>query len=218
MLALAALLASGAIGIDMDQTVAFQAFAFVVCLLAVSVGAALFFRGRFTVERLLPRFGSVGQPFSYHLKVRNNRARSFRDLEVLENLSDPRPTRAEFPAPTRFDVTMRGIRVTRSQPLRVDNRQAVVSPVALPVLSARGVAEARVELLPLKRGPLRFTGVTVARMDPFRLFRGFVRVPLPETVLILPRRYPLPDITLPGTRNTLLYFINIQVCLKVILL
>jgi uncharacterized protein (DUF58 family) len=58
-----------------------------------------------------------------------------------------------------------------------------------------------VEVLPLRRGPLRFTGVTVARRDPFGWFRGFVRVPLPQTVLILPKRYPLPRLTLPGKRE-----------------
>jgi uncharacterized protein (DUF58 family) len=33
------------------------------------------------------------------------------------------------------------------------------------------------------------------------LVRGFARVKLPETVLILPKRYPLPDVQLPGTRS-----------------
>ena len=30
------------------------------------------------------------------------------------------------------------------------------------------------------------------------MFRAFVKVPLPQTVLILPKRYPLPPIALPG--------------------
>ena len=54
------------------------------------------------------------------------------------------------------------------------------------------------ELLPLRRGILRFTGVTLARPDPLGLFRSFVKVPAPQTVLILPKRYPLPPIALPG--------------------
>jgi uncharacterized protein (DUF58 family) len=53
--------------------------------------------------------------------------------------------------------------------------------------------------MPLKRGPLRLTGITIARPDPFGLFRAFVTVPLPQTVLILPRRYRVPPIALPGT-------------------
>src|SRR5262249_52154644 len=33
------------------------------------------------------------------------------------------------------------------------------------------------------------------------LFRGFARVSLPQTVLILPKRYPLPEFALPGTHK-----------------
>jgi len=39
----------------------------------------------------------------------------------------------------------------------------------------------------------------VARADPLGLFRAWWRVALPQTVLILPRRYPLPPISMPGT-------------------
>ena len=48
-------------------------------------------------------------------------------------------------------------------------------------------------------GILRFTGVTLARPDPLGLFRAFSRIAAPQTVLILPKRYPLPPIALPGT-------------------
>jgi hypothetical protein len=54
-------------------------------------------------------------------------------------------------------------------------------------------------LTPLRRGVLRFTGVTLARPDVFGLFRAFAKAPLPQTVFILPKRYSLPPIALPGT-------------------
>jgi uncharacterized protein (DUF58 family) len=54
------------------------------------------------------------------------------------------------------------------------------------------------EILPLRRGVLPLTGVTVARPDPLGLFRSFVVLSAPQTVLVLPRRYPLPSIALPG--------------------
>jgi uncharacterized protein (DUF58 family) len=31
------------------------------------------------------------------------------------------------------------------------------------------------------------------------LFRAFVKVPAPDTIVVLPRRYPMPPVTLPGT-------------------
>jgi uncharacterized protein (DUF58 family) len=45
---------------------------------------------------------------------------------------------------------------------------------------------------------LRFAGLTLARPDPLGLFRALSTVPLPQTVLILPKRYALPAIALPG--------------------
>jgi uncharacterized protein (DUF58 family) len=201
LLALAAAVVSGAIGIDMDQTVAFQAFAFVVCLLAVSMASAVFFRVRFAVRRVLPRFGSVGNSFTYPVQVRKLAGRARRDLEVLEDLADPRPSLSGFAHFLQERSRGGSFRMALTWPPALNQRAAIVKPAALPALTARGDAEARVEVLPLRRGPLRFTGATVARPDPFGLFRAFVRVPLPETVLILPKRYPLPDLKLPGTRS-----------------
>lgn len=201
LLALAAAIVSGAIGIDMDQTVAFQSFAFVVCLLVVALVAAIFFRGKFAVRRVLPRFGSVGKSFAYPVQVRKLAGRARHDLEVLEDLADPRPTLAEFSRHFRQRSRGGSFRILLTFPPALSQRAAIVKPATLPALTARGEAEARVEVFPLRRGPLRFTGVTLARPDPFGLFRAFARVPLPETVLILPKRYPLPDLKLPGTRS-----------------
>jgi uncharacterized protein (DUF58 family) len=199
-LAVAGFFASGAISVNMEQTVAFHGFALIICLLVVAMSASLFFRGRFSVQRFLPRFGTVEQPLSYLVTVRNRNGHRLQHLELLENLADPRPSRAEFAAHQRESLrrTLR-LKVTPAPPL--DLRQALTRPAALPALPPGGRSDARVELLPLRRGPLRFTGVMVARTDPFGWFRGFVRVPLPQSVLILPKRYPLPRLTLPGTKE-----------------
>ena len=55
------------------------------------------------------------------------------------------------------------------------------------------------EVTPLRRGILRFNGLTLARADALGLFRGFARVHAPHTVMVLPKRYPLPPLELPGT-------------------
>ncbi len=201
MLALMALAASGAIGADMDQTVAFQVFAFLFSLLTVSMLTAPFFRGRFTARRILPRFGSVGQPLAYHVVIRNASKRTHRHLEIIDELVDPRPTKAEFIRTSRRLVLegFRKLRLVSSVPL-----QPIASglkPVELPALRAGAETTVRSEMIPLRRGALRFAAVTVARPDPLGLFRGFVRTPLEQSVLVLPKRYPLPNFTLPGSRT-----------------
>jgi len=206
LLAMAALIAAGVIGVDMDQTVAFQGFALAACLLVVAMLLAPFFRGKFAVERFLPRYGSVGQPFTYVVTVRNLGTTAWRELEFLEELADPRPTYAEYVATKRAISKTRAFRIARhpggiSGGVAGGRHAMLPKPAPLPVMPVRGEVEARVELTPLQRGPLRLTGAAVARSDPLGLFRAFVRVPRAETVLILPKRYVLPAIPLPGTRQ-----------------
>lgn len=201
LLALIALAASGAVGADMDQTVAFQIFAFLLSLLLVSMLAAPFFRGRFVARRILPRFGSVGQPLAYHVVVRNATRRTQRTLEVIDELVDPRPTRAEFTR-ARRRLVLEGFRKLRlAAPVPLQPIASGVKPVALPNLREHAEATVRSEMIPLRRGALRFAAVIIARPDPLGLFRGFIRTPLPQSVLILPKRYPLPNFTLPGSRT-----------------
>ena len=201
ILALASLGVTGAIGIDMDQTVAFQGLALLICLLAVAMVAAWFFRGRFSAHRWLPRFGSVGQPLRYLVTLHNHNNRRLEHLDLFENLADPRPTLNEYIDGQKEQARARRGWFWRLGSRSPDVRRAVTGPAAVPTLPASGQTEVHVELMPLKRGPLRFTGLTVAQPDPLGWFRGFIRVALPQTVLILPKRYPLPAFSLPGTRQ-----------------
>ena len=59
----------------------------------------------------------------------------------------------------------------------------------------------RVQGLAYRRGTLRLEGATVARADPLGLIRSLARVALPDRVVVLPRRYSLPRLTLPGARR-----------------
>ncbi|MHC1767814.1 MAG: DUF58 domain-containing protein [Verrucomicrobiia bacterium] len=192
---------AGAVGSDIDQSVAFQAFALQSCLLAVALAWAPFFRGSFAVQRSLPRLASVDQPFRYRVEVRNNGRRSYRHLEMLEDLAQPLPTFDEFARMVRPTSKMRAFRLAPSTHPRIEHRPATVKTAALPALGPGAVVDAEVEVVPLRRGPLRFKGVTVARTDPLGLVRSFVRVPLPQTVLVLPKRYRVPPLDLAGTRQ-----------------
>src|SRR5262249_29300784 len=96
---------------------------------------------------------------------------------------------------------MRAFRLHRGPRPRLDFRQATAQIALLPPLAPGAMAEAEASMVPLRRGPLRFNGVTVARRDPLGLVRSFVRLPLPQTVLVLPKRYRVPAAVLPGTRN-----------------
>ena len=194
-LALGTLVTAGALGVDTNQTLAYQIFAFLCALLALSLAAALLARPRFQVERALPRMITAGQAFEYRVRVRNLGARPADGLRLLEDLADPRPSLAEFRAGLRFP-TYRGW-----WRLAMRKQVAHIAESELPALAPRAETEIQVRGLAYRRGTLRLEGTTVARADPLGLARSLASLPLPAKMVVLPRRYRLPRPALPGARR-----------------
>ncbi len=194
---LVGLLMTAGMATDTEQSLGYQAFALLLCLTVAAVAAAPFFRVRFAAERVLPRFGSAGQPVRYTVSIRNLSARAQSGLQVLDGLADPRLTPQEFAALTKV---RRG--KSRRRSATPDFRRVrATRPASLAPVAAHGRMDAAMEILPLRRGVLHFHSVTLARPDPFGLFRAFRSVPLPGSITILPKRYPLPAIPLPGAQR-----------------
>ena len=187
------------LGLDISGSLAYQAFTLLFTLLTVSFVGVGFFRASFHAERRLPRFGTVGQPVFYRVAVRNDTPRVQAGLLLLENIEDPRPGFEEFVAlQLAEEKRMRSFSVVRKR-LRWNFELARVKEAPIPTLQPGETADVSLELTPVRRGHVRFQGVTVARPDPFGLIKSFARLALPQTLLVLPKRYPLPPIALPGT-------------------
>jgi uncharacterized protein (DUF58 family) len=190
---------AGGVGTDIENTVTYQIFALLLAFLILSLACSRFFNAKFSATRSLPRFGTAGQPLHYRVLVKNLTSHPQKGLTLLEDLDDPRPPYEEWLA-----VNLAESR--RSHPFRITERRSI-SPFKLvnlkeaevPPILPGGETEVRVELTPLRRGILRFNGVTLARPDPIGLFRSFVKVAAKQNVLILPKRHWLPPIALPGT-------------------
>jgi len=210
--ALACLLVATALGADTNQTTAYQACAFLTVVFAISVLWTVlrlphpFLRTArlFSVQRTPPRFGTAGSPVAYTVTVKLNGLYPQRGVTLLEDLEDPRPSRDEFSA--RPCGKARGVlvRLDRlfgySHWLRLVARRqpAVIREHAVPDLPPHGEVDFHVEFTPRRRGRIHFTGMTLARSDVFGLVRRHWRVSLPQTLLVLPRRYILPRLALPG--------------------
>lgn len=188
----------GVVGIDPSQNVAHQVSMFLVALLAVALLSSVGFRARFRVERVLPKFSSVGGTLPYRIIIHNQTPRPQRGLKLLENLVDPRPNLEGFIAQLRSEKAQRGAFRRAIRPNHRRLTVATIKPGPVPALPPHGTGEVKLELLPLKRGVLRLTGLTLARSDPLGLFQAFQTLTLPQSVLILPKRYFLPPIALPG--------------------
>jgi uncharacterized protein (DUF58 family) len=186
-------------GPDTENTVTYQGFTLLFFLLLVSFSFTFWFRGRFGAQRSLPRFGTVGCPLTYTVRVNNLTGRVQSGLVLLETFAERAPGFREWFA---FQVAesrrARSFRVSqhrRTHPFKF----ATVTEVPLPAIPPKQAVDVRMEMVPLRRGLLRLSGVAVARSDPLGLCRSFSKVPVAGSILILPQRYPLPPLALPGT-------------------
>jgi uncharacterized protein (DUF58 family) len=190
-------------GVDTNLTVAYQAFALVLSLTIVSWLAARLGRTRFSAERSLPRFATVGSPAKYRLEVKNLGRSPLRDVVMQEEFTDPRPTLEEFlstPEPGEenrnwFDRTYG---FYRWQWLVEINERATIAEVPMPRCLPGASVDVEIEVLPKRRGVLHFQNTVMAGTDPLGLFRQLTRKPLPDKLLILPKRYAIPHFAMPG--------------------
>jgi uncharacterized protein (DUF58 family) len=186
------------LGIDPENTVGYQGFALLLGMLLVAGLFRVGFRPSFAAERLLPRFGTVGQPLTYRIALRNLTRKNQTGLTLLENLSDARPTFDQWKELQLDD--QKYIRPFRLGQRRHGNpfRLAKINEAVVPALPPQRSGEAQMEMTPLRRGLVHFDGLTLARADPMGLCRALHKIALPSSVLILPKRYSLPPLALPG--------------------
>ena len=185
--------------LDADSAVGYQAFMPLVVILVLAQLFRFGFRTQFQVERRLPRLATVGQPLSYPVLIKNLSRRKQAGITLIEDLTDPRPRFRQWREyKLDEDKHVRPFRFDR-RTFRSPFKFATVKEADLPTLNPQQQGEVRIELTPIRRGVVRFDGVTFARPDPLGVYRALRKHPLPQSLLILPRRYEIPPIALPGS-------------------
>jgi uncharacterized protein (DUF58 family) len=205
-LVLGVMIAIGAFGADTNFTMAYQAFALLAVLLIFSLLWAAVSRAKFSGDRSLPRYGTAGVPLPYRIRLKNLTRRAQRSLVLLESMSDPRPTLAQYlrtPEPGEHERNWfdRLCGYYRWRWLLLRNLGVHWTDLVVPALLPGAELTLQHQLLPQRRGTLRLPSVVVAWPDPFGLSRSMRRISCPQTVTILPKRYPISPLCLPGHRQ-----------------
>lgn len=205
-LVLAGLVAGAVFGVDIRKSLAYQIFALCAGLSMAAIIGYWLTRGRFSARRDLPRFATVGEPVTYSLQLVNAGKRYGRGLRLREVPVVDFPTFDEFSAlrepgyakRNRFDRYVgypRWIWVVRlCEGLTTDE---YLVPEVAPSKSVR--VEGR--FVPRRRGAIRFSAVDVLVPEPLGLLRKTVRVPLSDSVLVLPKSYPMPALQVARGRR-----------------
>lgn len=201
---LALCVAAGVLGVDTRKSMAFQVFALCAGLLLVAWLATL--RGRraaLVVQRELPRFATAGLPFSYRVRVHNAGAVPLRSARLRERLADQYPTRERFRRAASIEANWVDRRIGYPRWLQLVRhlRGADIEEAVLPMLAAGAAAEVTVSVTPLRRGTLRFSATHLLRPDPLGLLNAIQTRAAPGELIVLPRRYSVPPLALPGARR-----------------
>jgi uncharacterized protein (DUF58 family) len=200
------LLVSALVGLDTKQTMAYQAFTLLLSVLLIEMVVSLFFGCRLSVMRILPRFGTAGEPLEYQLVIHNQTVKNQSGLVLFENFNFSLPSYQEYreasePDENKRNPVDRALGYYRWLWLISRKQQATADTVQLPSLQPGSDTRVTVRIVPSHRGILRFSGLTIARPGPLGLFSAFQTASLPESVVILPKRYDLPPVELPGSRR-----------------
>lgn len=194
-----------AIGVDTTRAMTFQAFTFLGVLLVMAVVLTLGWRASVSVQRTLPRYATVGELLEYRATVRNRGRRVLRDALLSEWTSDPRPSFEECcdatSGPDGTAARWRHGLLNRWHGHVQRRTPPAMNGVTVPALAPGATSDVKLAIRPRRRGRLAFAGLLLARTDPLGLVRGLRRLPHPAHVTVLPRRYRLPAIALPGARR-----------------
>lgn len=192
--------------LDPSTSVGYQGGIFLTVVLMISPWLTRLPRGRFAVERTLPRFASVDAEMTYPLRVRNLGRRFQRGLAVVEDLPDPRPSLADFstivePGEERRNFWDRRYLYYRWRWLLGQSVRAEAKEGECEDIEPGGEVVVRMRLRPTRRGRMNLARVSFGFPDPLGLFRSLIKVDCPGEVMVLPKRYPVNALALPGSRK-----------------
>ena len=163
-------------------------------------------RARIEIARDLPPYATAGEPLTIRYQLKNLKARKVTHIQLLETPPDPRPTPQQFLTAhepgeenrNRFDRLFSYYCWTW---LYERNQRFEASPstqlITIPRLGRQSVFA---KIKPNRRGVIILPDLRLLLPDPLGFFQRCQRTPTSEGKLtVLPRRYRLPEIELPGS-------------------
>ena len=202
---LVCLFAAAIVGLDTKQTMAYQIFTFLLAILIIAIAFSFYFQIRIKAIRKLPRFATVGIKLNYSIDLINDSKHSQIGLKLIEGIATNKINLANFrrlyQSPTA-KKQVKSLTLVYSRWLKAIayQRKAKTKVIDLPILQAKTTVRIKGEIIPTHRGIVRFASINILRPDPFNLFNATKTIKSPQSILVLPKLYQLPSISLPSSR------------------
>lgn len=201
-----ALILTACLGLDSFRSMVYQLFSLLFSIFAVS--AALSFKSPkgLWAKRILPEYGTAGTPVSYTILIENKTNRPKKGFEIRELFGSTLPSLQAFANSREPYEHLRNpwdkkFKVHRWSWLIRQKQNAVIARSPVPVVPPKSRISIRAELTPLNRGYIHLKGFTFLKKEPLGFMRAFYHTIREARLLVLPRRYNVPELNLPGSRK-----------------
>lgn len=193
------------LGIGHARPSIYQLFSLSLAMLCIGLPWALLRRATLEARREVPRHATAGVTLRVAVRVRNCGRRQIHRAWLAESPPDPRPDAVEFtslrePGEEERNPFDRFFAYFRWQWLLLRRRLFTDGFSKDEIDLAPGQQTCvYIDLTPARRGVIHLHDLRVLLPDPLGLFQKCVKVTTPASSLtVLPRRYPLPSVRLPG--------------------
>ncbi|MFT5393198.1 MAG: hypothetical protein ACI8PT_003398 [Gammaproteobacteria bacterium] len=200
------LLAGALFGVDFRKSLSYQIFSMALALAVVAIVGTWMARGRFTVQRTLPPFVTVGIPAHYTVRVCNETGKGYAGVRLREAASADFPTFEEFlrirepghDTRNRFD---RYVGYPRWRWVAQRRQGISTDEVALGILPGHESLVSDLCVTATRRGRIELPAVQVLVPEPLGLFRKAFEVSALGVLLALPSPLPMPPLELASGRR-----------------
>lgn len=206
-LVLTGALLTAALGMNTESSFVYQLFALLLC---VGIGSRITLRmarPNISIRRILPRYATAEQTFTYRIRTGNLGDESEYDLVVADQPTIKVPDRQQYrterePFEESRNAYDRFTGFHRFMYLQRQNTGIVITPGKAEEVAVKGYVDVEIEARPLRRGVVSFSETQVMHQDPLGLNFGLTHFENTETLLVLPKRYRLnPAWRVSGGRN-----------------
>lgn len=184
----------------------FQIFCFSLGLIVLALVWTLFRSAKVSAVIKLPKHSTVDDPLSYSIDIHNLTRRNLKGCRLLQIPPDSRPNLYEFsnteePGERERNIFDRTFAYYRWQWLNLVKRAFTSYETVLPFSINRGETKSiHMELTPHRRGVYPLDDLRILLPDPLGFFQKSRKISSsPARLVILPKRYPLPRLEMPGS-------------------
>ena len=204
-LALVLIVATG-ISVGHQRKSVYQLFSLTFAMGLISLPWVFLRNAKIHDHRQIPRYGTAGETLSYTIRATNAGKRTVSHAWLSETPPDPRPNLADFrhsrePGEDERNWFDRSLAYYRWQWLINSRRLFEGGHTLEPLSLAPGETKSfSVKITPLRRGVSKLEDLRVVLPDPFGLLQRCRRTNTEtSTLTVLPKRYRLPAIEMPGS-------------------